>query len=352
MTKSPVIVDLELVVVEATWRATWAMLEMTDDAGRRGLAECSHAGTPAEIRDQLALIGSSLRGRTVVAARAAPSVPFSGSPLGHAVELALADLDARARGGPLDLLPSKRHRARVPLYANINRAERDRTSGKLAALGVRAVRDGFSAVKLAPFDGTDAEHGLEHLRALRAAIGPDVELMVDCHGRLPLDEILRVVPELEALEVVWLEDALPMDARARWRVLAAATHIPLATGEQATGLADLEPLLHMGVLSHVLPDVKVAGVGGCHKILTVARGLGVGASLHNPTGPVGTAASLLVAAAAPDFGRLEFAYGEVPWRGTLLVPEEEILSDASLAVPGGAGLGASLSDRARTLASY
>lgn len=347
MTESQIIVDLDLIVVQATWRATWVMLEVADDAGRRGLAESSGPATFDGIREQLRAVKSRLLGLTVTAARSATGAPGPGNPLQHALDLALADLDAQDRGSVLDLLPPERYRARVPLYANINRAERDRTPAKLAALGERAAADGFAAVKLAPFDGTDADHGMAHLRALRAAIGPDIELMVDCHERLPLDETLRLLPELEALSVIWLEDALPMGDLDGWRTLSAATRIPLAAGEQATALADVEPLLRAGLLSHVLPDVQVAGVGGCHRILTAALGSGVGASLHNPTGPVGTAASLLVAAAVPEFGRLEFAYGEVPWRGELLVPAEEILSDASLAVPAGFGLGVGLSDRGR-----
>jgi galactonate dehydratase len=351
MTAVSTVAEVKLTLVEATWRATWAMLEIVDDAGRRGLAECSGAGTPAEVRQQVAEAGSRLRGRTVAAARADAEVAGAcRRQLSCAVELALADVDARARGDALDLLPPRRHRSRVPLYANINRAERDRTSAKLAALGARAAADGFPAVKLAPFDDADARGGLAHLRALRAAIGPRVELMVDCHCRLPLEETLRILPDLEALDVVWLEDVLAMTDVDGWRRIATATRIPLAAGEQASALADLEPLLRSGVLSYVLPDVQIAGVGGSHEILAEAVRTGVGASLHNPTGPVGTAASLLVAAALPAFERLEFAYGEVPWRGQVLDPGEEVLG-AALPVPSGPGLGVGLSDRIRILAS-
>lgn len=348
MTAVPVIAAVQPAVVVATWRATWAMLEVVDAEGRRGLGEWAARGTPAEAQAGVEAVAPQLQGRTVAAAR---ETSWGGSSIGHAVELALADLDAQARGEGLDLLPPARHRDRVKLYANINRAERDRTSAKLAALGARAVADGFTAIKLAPFDDADADHGLAHLRALRDAIGPDVELMVDCHNRLPLDETLRILPELEALDVVWLEDVLRMDDLEGWRRVHAATPMPLAAGEQATGLADLAPLLETGVLAHVLPDVKIAGVAGCREILTAALSAGADASLHNPTGPAGTAASLLVAASMPAFGRLEFAYGEVPWRAEVVDPAEALV-DGSLPVPTGPGLGVRLSDaaRARTLA--
>jgi galactonate dehydratase len=109
-----------------------------------------------------------------------------------------------------------------------------------------------------------------------------------------------------------------------WRSVGDATHIRLAAGEQATALADPQPLLREAVLSCVLPDVKAAGACGAFDILIAAADAGIGGSLHNPTGPVATAASLLVTAAVPNFHRLELGYGEVPWRGELLAPEETV----------------------------
>lgn len=337
----PAITEIRLQVTPVTWRATWVVLEVEDDRGTRGIGECSALSHPApDLEDSVRALRRVLVGRPVGEARQV--LPVDTSPtLRHGTELALADLSAKGLGGPLDLLPAPRHRAVVSLYANINRAERDRTSGKLAAVGARAAAAGFGAVKLAPFDDADRDRGVAHLEALRSAIGPDVELMVDCHERLPLHEVLAILPRLEALGVVWLEDALPMDDLAGWKELARNTRIPLASGENAARLADLRPLLDAGVLSYVLPDVKTAGVRGCYEILIAAAAAGVAASLHNPTGPVATAASLLVAAAVPEFQRLEFAFGEAEWRGRLLDPPEEI-HDGGLAVPRGPGLGVSL----------
>lgn len=337
----PAVSEIRLHVTPVTWRATWVALEVEDDRGTRGIGECSGLSRPSpDLEQQVEAVRRLLAGHPVDEARQVvpDDVPAL---LRHALELALSDLSAKGCGAPLDLLPASRYRETVSLYANINRAEQDRTSEKLAALGARAAAANFAAVKLAPFDDADPAHGLAHLRALRSAIGPQIDLMVDCHERLQLDDVLAILPELEALNVVWLEDALALNDVAGWKELARHTRIPLATGEKATRLADLLPLLDTGLLSYVLPDVKVAGVTGCYEILMAATAAGVGASLHNPTGPVATAASLLVAAAVPVFHRLEFAFGEAAWRGQLLEPPEEIRSGA-LPVPRGPGLGVSL----------
>ena len=351
MNVNPIVTGVELKVIQATWRASWMVLEITDSGGRHGLAECSGPGATAEARAEIEAVMRRLQGKEVALVRADPCAAIGVSaPVAHAVELALADVQAKTEGSELDLIPPNRYRSRIPLYANINRAERDRIPSKLAALGASAATDGFPAVKIAPFDDANAHDGLLILRAVRAAIGPEVELMVDCHNRLPLSQVLQILPDLEGLDVTWLEDVLGMNDIDGWSRLATATRVPLAAGEQATTLADLRPLLRSGVLCHVLPDVQIAGVRGCHEILTEALRLGVGASLHNPTGPVGTAASLLVAAALPSFGRLEFAYGEVPWRGGLLIPPEQV-QGAALTVPAGPGLGVTLSGQAYSRAS-
>ena len=162
------ILDIRLNVVEATWRAKWLTLELIDQAGNIGLGECSGSGAPDVARDLVKSLAERLRGRTTAEVRADNSVVDGlPGPLVNAINLALSDLKAKATGTALDILPAKKYRSQTPLYANINRAERDRTSAKLAALGARAVADGFRAVKLAPFDDADAEGGLAHLRALR-----------------------------------------------------------------------------------------------------------------------------------------------------------------------------------------
>lgn len=345
------IASIEVCAVRATWRATWLMIRIVSSAGICGLGECASAGGVEDISDLVAAIDTEVRGAAAAATReriralrgAPHPTPRVYEVVLHAIELALSDLLARADHSPLDLLPATRRRNQIALYANINRAERMRTSDRLARLGADAVRAGFTAVKLAPFDDADAQHGLEHLRALRAAIGPDVDLMVDVHQRLPFDEVVAILPLLEEIGVCWLEDAVGLTETERLQQLRTRTTIPLAGGEQARGVEDVGPALATGALSFVLPDVKIAGVAGAYEICMSALEAGVGASIHNPTGPVGTAASLLVAAALPTFHRLEFAFGEVPWRGSVVEPFEVVVG-GTLAVPEGPGLGVTLAE--------
>jgi galactonate dehydratase len=176
---------------------------------------------------------------------------------------------------------------------------------------------------------------------VREAIGSRVELLVDAHRRLTMPAVLSIVAALESLEVGWLEDAAAFDRIDDLRRLKAATRIPLAGGEQALSLEEIAPACDAGVLDIVMPDVKHAGLAGTLGIARYAAARGLRTSLHNPTGPIATAASLHAAAVLPDFTRLEFMCGELPDRGSLVTPAERPRS-GRLGVPSGPGLGAAL----------
>src|SRR5690606_12846379 len=113
-----------------------------------------------------------------------------------AIEQALWDLLGQQLGVPVHALFGGCLRDRLRLYANINRHVRQRTPAGFAEAARQAVDEGFSAIKLAPFDELNApDHirtgpqaawraGVERVKAVRAAIGDTVELAVDCHGRM------------------------------------------------------------------------------------------------------------------------------------------------------------------------
>ena len=154
-------------------------------------------------------------------------------------------MNGRALGVPIHRLLGGAVRDRIRLYANINRAVTDRSPAGFARAAATAVAEGFTAVKLAPFDGVHwsqrdrAEarpalaRGIERVAAVRDAIGPDVELMVDCHERFNREMAVRVARELARLDVVWFEDPTePTDDLSGLAGIRAAIDLPLITGER------------------------------------------------------------------------------------------------------------------------
>jgi galactonate dehydratase len=361
------IVDVRVLAVRVNHRGNWVFVEVETDDGIVGLGEASHSGDDATLAFMIRRrLRPKLLGRDPSSVEAIwrdlAQRPAGGLIDGRleatalsGVEQALWDVNGRALGVPISRLLGGAVRDRVPLYANINRAVTDRAPTGFARAAAAAVAEGFSAVKLAPFDGVQwsrrdttaafaaVSRGIERVAAVREAIGPDVELMVDCHERFTSEMAIPVARELALLGVVWFEDPTePTDDLAGLARIRAAVDLPLVTGERLFGRAAFWPLLQAGVVGTIMPDVKhCGGLWEGKKIAAMAEAARVMVSPHNPSGPVAALASAHLAATLPNFSRLEYAWGEVPWRAALTVPAEPI-ANGELLVPQSAGLGATL----------
>jgi len=352
-------------------RGDWIFVALADDASRVGYGEASHSGDDAATT---ALLEGPLADPIRAHGWDDPSVAWSvldaTAPAGtarrvaataaSAVEQALWDLRAQAEGtGLAALLAGARAGApdaeTVPLYANVNRATVNRTPGGFAANAARAVSEGFRIVKLAPFDevvyGTPAEDrrrlaepGLARVAAVRAAVGPDVRVLVDCHWRFDVATALQVAQALAVLGVGWMEDPVPYDdGPDQVAAVRRAAPLSIATGERLIGAAAFEPFLEAEAAEFYLPDVKhIGGIGELLKLARLSERHGVRITPHNPSGPISTLASASALASVAHAAPLEFAWGEVAWRPRVLDPPERIENGALLLPAGRPGLGARL----------
>ena len=184
--------------------------------------------------------------------------------------------------------------------------------------------------------------GIDRIRTIRAAIGGDVDLMVDCHSRFNPGILIQVAKELEDLHLFWIEDAVSLDNLDAFGHMSRSIGIPIATGERLRTPTDFDKLLRSAEVDYILPDVKhVGGITGLKKIATLAAARNVMVTPHNPSGPVATAASVQCMASVPNFAILEYAWGEVEWRASLVSPPEKIV-DGFIEVPDRPGLGITL----------
>src|SRR5262249_3683443 len=155
--------------------------------------------------------------------------------------------------------------------------------------------------------------------AIRAAVGPQVDLMIDLHGRLEPAAAVRFAEAVEPLKLYFLEEPVApenLDALAR---VAGRTRVPLAVGERPYTKHDFWRLLGLGIVEFIQPDVcHVGGIAELRTIAAMAETCQVLVAPHNPLGPVATAAALQVAASIPNFALLEMKVDDVPWRNQLL----------------------------------
>ena len=229
------------------------------------------------------------------------------------VDLALWDLCAKLAGEPLWRLlgGSDGH---VATYASgINPDGCAETTARALAGGQRAFK-----LKI----GFDADRDLDNIAAMRAAIGPDLPLMLDANQAWTLDQALRIAPRLEAFGIGWLEEPLRADRPwAEWQVLKEATRIMLAGGENVSGEAAFAAAIDADVLGVVQPDIaKWGGISGCWPVIARIRAAGLRYCPHYLGAGIGLLASAHLLAAAGSDGLLEIDANENPLRTALCGP--------------------------------
>lgn len=356
------ITAIEPVVVSVSKRGDWVFVLVHTDAGLTGLGEASHSLNDALLIAALRSFEHRLIGTSPFTINATCGMlrVANGGRVVHtavsAIEQALWDIVGQALGVPIHVLLGGAVRDRIRLYANINRHVTDRSPEGFARAAKEAVQEGFTAVKLAPFDELRApDHvrtgpraawrpGVERVRAVRAAIGPEVDLAVDCHGRMDPSEAIAVGQALADCDLMWYEEPVAHTYPRELARVAQAVPVPLASAESVFGLEGFQPFLLERVVDVLMPDVKhCGGILSLRHIAEAAKLHHLLVAPHNPSGPVATVASGHVVSTLSNFLILEYAWREVPWRADLITPSEPV-RDGYLHLGHAPGLGYRLNE--------
>ena len=215
----------------------------------------------------------------------------------------------------------------LPLYTTINRALKERTLAEYLAIVGELNEQGFTSFKCAPFEAVDspenaiskAATGLATLNSIREMF-ETIGMRVDFHERFTPEAFARLLPELEHLDLEWIEEPFTMGRD--FAELKAATHLRVAAGELFWGWPRFARIVDNAWADIIMPDVKhVGGFGPLLDVMRQAEGR-TEVSPHNPSGPISTAASLHAAAVRPVGVRsLEYAFD---WLRSRRVTGEQI----------------------------
>lgn len=272
------------------------------------------------------------------------------------IEHALWEVKARALGVPVWSLLGGRCRDRVRVYQGVGGA----TPAEVAANGkALCAQYGYTALKLGPQPPESdrlpwnavLRGAEERLGALRAAVGPDVDLGVDPHAKifepvraLQLAEVLAPHQPFFFEEPVRPENA---DALARLR---AQCRIPVATGEMLYTRWEFRDLLVRDAADILQPDICCAGgFLETRKIAAMAEAFYVSVAPHNPMGPLATVINVHLAACTPNFLILEYIPDDRPVRSEIL-HRPLVVENGYLPIPDGPGWGVEVNEEA--LARY
>jgi galactonate dehydratase len=153
------------------------------------------------------------------------------------------------------------------------------------------------------------------MEALRAAVGPEIEVMVDFHGRpASASAALAYIQALEPGRPMFVEEPVPPGETAALQAIASRTAVPLATGERLIDRAEFHDLLAVRAVSILQPDIcHCGGLFEAKKIAAMAEAVSVGVAPHNPLGPIAGVAALHFAVSTPNHVIQEEMVGAVPW---------------------------------------
>ena len=262
------------------------------------------------------------------------------------IEQALWDIKGKVAGLPVFDLLGGACRDELRLYAN---SPVGSTPQELAESAVAIVERGFDAMKLAAPDATlpldtpgSLRAAVARCEAIRAAVGDDIALGIDLHGRLSPAMAIAFAHAVTDLGIWFLEEPTPPEALPSIVDVARATSIPLAAGERLLTKWAFRDLLEMRACAMVQPDLAhCGGILEARLIAGMAESYGVGIAPHNPLGPVNTLASAHLSLAVPNFVRLEHVVTHPSWCWDLVTPGLEFVG-GRLQVPSGPGLGVEL----------
>jgi L-alanine-DL-glutamate epimerase-like enolase superfamily enzyme len=277
------LVDLQVETVRTDAVQTFVkqetvFVEVTSDDGNTGLGYSYTIGTGGRailsmLREHLLerLVGQDCRQveaiwQDLFAATRSTTVGAITSLALAAVDTALWDLRAKRAGEPLWTLAGG-HRQRVPLY-DTEGGWLHLSTGELAKGAVASRDAGWPGVKLKV--GKPRVHeDLDRLLAVRDAVGPGLDIMVDANQSMTAAEAVRRAAAFEQAGIFWFEEPLPADDVAGHVRLARSTSIPIAVGESMYSAAQFREYLERGAASIV--QVDVARVGGITPWLKVAH---------------------------------------------------------------------------------
>jgi galactonate dehydratase len=304
------------------WR-NWALVRVSTDEGLHGWGEASIPGSVESVEAAIHSLASSyLIGRDPGGVEAHwhgmhHAWRWKGGPIlmtaVAALDGALWDIEGKRLGVPVYRLLGGPIRDRVRIYAShwIHHAE---TIPEAVAEAKEGVRRGFTAFKWSPFPrrkGPGEEtrviaEGRERMAAVREAVGPGVDILIECGEQFTPRAALLAARAVEEFHPFWIEEPISRENPRALAELKRAFPVPIATGENLLSRWEFRELLDLQAADVIQPDlVHAGGLTEVRKIASLADMHYVPLAPHNSGGPIATLMSLHLMAAIPNFLILE-----------------------------------------------
>ncbi len=244
-----------------------------------------------------------------------------------AIEQALWDIKGKALGVPVYELLGGRVRDRVRMYTHLGGGQMESVYetfdvGPLIDLAQEVLDRGYTALKVVFVPYSEPLEGAAKIRSfaalmgrLREAVGDDVDIMIDFHGRSYPAMAVQYIRAVEEFHPYFCEEPVPPEMPDALLEVRQQTRVPIATGERLVGRHQFVPLFEKRACHVIQPDLcHCGGLWEARKIAAAAETYQMGVAPHNPLGPIANAVALHFALATPNFLIQEDMLTDVPWR--------------------------------------
>jgi len=267
------------------------------------------------------------------------------------IEQALWDIKGKVLDAPIYEMLGGRVRDKIRVYANTWASVHWEVPEEYAEFAVRAIEDGFTAIKIYPFGiggvVQNEKQIIERVEAVRNAVGDEVDLMIDGGWRYSSNTFtaIRIGKMLERFDPLFYEEPIDPDNVDAMAKVAANVNIPVAAGERIYTLNGFKTYLEKEALQIVQPDIGLGGgILELKRIAAMADTYCVPVAPHNCSSPVATASTIQFIASTTNFLILEvFPYEEL-WHDLVDEPPEKRIRNGYIEVPKKPGLGVELNE--------
>jgi L-alanine-DL-glutamate epimerase-like enolase superfamily enzyme len=275
------------------------------------------------------------------------------------IEIALWDIASKALNAPLYKLLGGKHRDKIRVYCDFHGGEQDDPVA-FAERAREVVEKKFTAIKmdvdLASWRGTQEYHHpltpaelhriVTLVAAVRQAIGPEIELALDCHSAFDLPAAIALARALEPFELLWLEEPVPPRNMEALATVASSARTPICVGENLFTRYEFRELFEKRAAQIIMPDIqKTGGILESKRIADLAGLYYVPFAPHCVVSPIGTMGSVHLCASVSNFLILEYHMIDVPWWQELAQTDAPLVQDGYIQVPETPGLGITLDEK-------
>lgn len=361
------IVSIETHVIGNPWK-NWVLVKVVTDEGLVGWGDATNSSSPLAVQGAAKEITRFCIGKDPLSPRhvweemfIALNLPVRGTILSAmaGIETACWDILGKALGSPLYRLLGGKVNPKVKAYANgwyKGRREPSFFAERAADVAAR----GYRALKFDPFGAAyrilepkERRFVMSIVRAVREAVGPDIDLLIETHDRLTVPEAIKVANELAEMDVTWMEAPVwAYDVPALVKV-AESTSMRIVAGERFTTLQAFADLLACGRIDVIQPEyIELGGVSRLVQAAAVAEAHQATIAPHNARSPLSTAVNVHVDTATRNvFLQETFNDFHVDWAAEIFEGLPGVV-DGYFEVSDAPGLGVSINEKAMAKHPY